>query len=169
MSLITAAKLPVELPGQLQRIDRFWQEYRSLSQPVPNRIQIADSKLGDLDCDVVICGGTLGIFIGCALQLKGQRVLVLEQGKLQGRTTISLPTVLLAATDRAVTDGKARSRNDLITRAIQKELALLRRAEIDADLADMAQDAEYQAEVLQMEAEFAVAQWEALQTIETQI
>jgi metal-responsive CopG/Arc/MetJ family transcriptional regulator len=26
--------------------------------------------------------------------------------------TISLPTVLLAATDRAVTDGKAKSRND---------------------------------------------------------
>jgi metal-responsive CopG/Arc/MetJ family transcriptional regulator len=84
------------------------------------------------------------------------------------RTTISLPTVLLAATDRAVTDGKAKSRNDLITRAIQKELALIRRAEIDADLADMAQDPEYQAEVLQMEAEFAVAQWEALQTVETE-
>jgi metal-responsive CopG/Arc/MetJ family transcriptional regulator len=84
------------------------------------------------------------------------------------RTTISLPTVLLAATDRAVTDGKAKSRNDLITRAIQRELALIRRAEIDADLAEMAQDAEYQAEVLQMEAEFAVAQWEALQTIEAQ-
>jgi metal-responsive CopG/Arc/MetJ family transcriptional regulator len=84
------------------------------------------------------------------------------------RTTISLPTVLLAATDRAVTDGKAKSRNDLITRAVQRELALIRRAEIDADLAEMAQDAEYQAEVLQMEAEFAVAQWEALQTIEAQ-
>jgi metal-responsive CopG/Arc/MetJ family transcriptional regulator len=84
------------------------------------------------------------------------------------RTTISLPTVLLAATDRAVIEGKAKSRNDLITRAIQKELALMRRAEIDADLADMAQDAEYQVEVLQMEAEFAVAQWEALQTIEAQ-
>jgi metal-responsive CopG/Arc/MetJ family transcriptional regulator len=84
------------------------------------------------------------------------------------RTTISLPTVLLAATDRAVTDGKAKSRNDLITRAIQRELALIRHAEIDADLAEMAQDAEYQAEVLQMEAEFAVAQWEALQTIEAQ-
>ena len=84
------------------------------------------------------------------------------------RTTISLPTVLLAATDRAVTDGKAKSRNELITRAVQKELAVMRRAEIDADLAEMAQDAEYQAEVLQMEAEFAVAQWEALQTIEAQ-
>jgi hypothetical protein len=48
----------------------------------------------------------------------------------------------------------------------KKELALIRRAEIDADLSQMAQDTEYQAEVLQMEAEFAIAQWEALQTIE---
>jgi hypothetical protein len=56
----------------------------------------------------------------------------------------------------------------LITRAIQRELALIRRAEIDADLLEMAQDVEYQSEVLQLEAEFAVAQWEALQTIETQ-
>jgi metal-responsive CopG/Arc/MetJ family transcriptional regulator len=82
------------------------------------------------------------------------------------RTTIALPTALLAATDRAVTDGKAKSRNELISRAIQRELALIRRMEIDADLLQMAEDSEYQAEVLQMEAEFAVAQWEALQTIE---
>lgn len=82
------------------------------------------------------------------------------------RTTIALPTVLLAAADRAVTDGKAKSRNELIARAIHRELALIRRAEIDADLAQMAQDTQYQAEVLQMEAEFAVAQWEALQTTE---
>jgi lycopene cyclase CruP len=85
MSLLASTKLPAELPVQLQRIDRFWQEYRSLSQPVPDRIQTADSKVGDLDCDVVICGGTLGIFIGCALQLKGWRVVLLEQGQLQGR------------------------------------------------------------------------------------
>ncbi|MCY7337732.1 MAG: ribbon-helix-helix domain-containing protein [Chamaesiphon sp.] len=84
------------------------------------------------------------------------------------RTTIALPTLLLAATDRAVTDGKAKSRNELITRAIQRELALIRRTEVDADRLQMAQDDEYQAEVLQMEAEFAVAQWEALQTIETE-
>jgi metal-responsive CopG/Arc/MetJ family transcriptional regulator len=73
------------------------------------------------------------------------------------RTTIALPTALLAATDRAVTDGKAKSRNELIARAIQRELALIRRAEIDADLSQMAQDTEYQAEVLQIEAEFAVS------------
>jgi metal-responsive CopG/Arc/MetJ family transcriptional regulator len=84
------------------------------------------------------------------------------------RTTIALPVALLAATDRAVTDGKAKSRNELIARAIQRELASIRRAEIDADLAQMGRDPEYQAEVLQIEAEFAFAQWEALQAIETQ-
>jgi regulator of protease activity HflC (stomatin/prohibitin superfamily) len=83
------------------------------------------------------------------------------------RTTITLPAALLAATDQAVTAGKAKNRNELIARAIPRELALIRRAEIDADLSEMSQDAEYQVEVLQMEAEFAVAQWEALQTIET--
>jgi lycopene cyclase CruP len=85
MSLLASTKLPAEFPTQLQRIDKFWQEYRTMSQPVPNRIQTEDSRLGDLDGDVVICGGTLGIFIGCALQLKGWRVVLLEQGKLQGR------------------------------------------------------------------------------------
>ncbi len=82
------------------------------------------------------------------------------------RTTIALPAALLAATDRAILEGKAKSRNEFIAKAIQRELALMRRAEIDADIAQMAQDPEYQAEVLQMEAEFAVAQWEAFQPVE---
>ncbi|WP_373537170.1 hypothetical protein [Microcoleus sp.] len=38
-----------------------------------------------------------------------------------------------------------------------------KRSEIDAALIEMAQDPEYQAQVLQMEAEFAVASWEALE------
>ncbi len=38
--------------------------------------------------------------------------------------------------------------------------------EIDAALKEMTQDPDYQAEVLKMEAEFASAQWEALQTDE---
>ena len=38
-----------------------------------------------MDYDVAICGGTLGIFIAMALQLKGHNVAVLEAGKLQGR------------------------------------------------------------------------------------
>ncbi|KAL7528296.1 hypothetical protein ACHAXR_008023 [Thalassiosira sp. AJA248-18] len=39
----------------------------------------------ELDYDVTLCGGTLGIFIAMALQLQGHRVAVIEAGKLLGR------------------------------------------------------------------------------------
>ena len=81
---------------------------------------------------------------------------------------ISLPANLLEATDRAVNQGKAKSRDEFIMRAIRRELAVLKRAEIDAALAEMASDPEYQAEVLQMEAEFATASWEAFKLAESQ-
>lgn len=38
-----------------------------------------------LDYDVVLCGGTLGIFVALSLQLKGHSVCVVEAGKLKGR------------------------------------------------------------------------------------
>ncbi|HBL13262.1 MAG TPA: CopG family transcriptional regulator [Cyanobacteria bacterium UBA11162] len=79
------------------------------------------------------------------------------------RTTITLPAELLAATDKAVSKGKAKSRNEFVAQALLHELEALKRAEIDAALIEMAQDSEYQAQVLQMEAQFAVASWEALQ------
>jgi hypothetical protein len=44
-----------------------------------------------------------------------------------------------------------------------------KRSEIDAALIEMAQDPEYQDQVLQMEAEFAVASWEALQLGESSV
>jgi len=79
------------------------------------------------------------------------------------RTTITLPAELLAATDMAISQGKAKSRNEFVAQALLHELEALKRAEIDAALMEMAQNPEYQAQVLQMEAEFAVASWEALQ------
>ncbi len=79
------------------------------------------------------------------------------------RTTLTLPSELLEATDKAVQQGKAKSRNEFVAQALRRELAALKRAEIDAALAEMANDPEYQAQVLKMEAEFASAQWEALQ------
>jgi metal-responsive CopG/Arc/MetJ family transcriptional regulator len=78
------------------------------------------------------------------------------------RTTITLPAELLAAADRAVNQGKARNRNQFVAQALLHELEALKRAEIDAALAEMAQDPAYQAEVLKIEAEFAAASWEAL-------
>ena len=83
------------------------------------------------------------------------------------RTTLALPTELLAETDKIVSQGKARSRNQFIAQALEHEIAALKRAEIDAALAEMAQDEEYQAEILQMEREFAHASWEALLLEET--
>lgn len=53
---------------------KCWEKLRSLSE---------DNK--ELDYDVVICGGTLGIFFATALQMKGHNVCVMEAGKLQGR------------------------------------------------------------------------------------
>lgn len=75
------------------------------------------------------------------------------------RTTITLPNELL--------EGKAKNRNEFVAQALRRELAKIKRAEIDAALVEMAQDPDYQTEVLKMEAEFASAQWEALQTEES--
>jgi metal-responsive CopG/Arc/MetJ family transcriptional regulator len=77
------------------------------------------------------------------------------------RTTITLPSDLVDEADRAVRAGKARSRNDLLVTALRHELAAQRRVEIDADLADMANDCELRAEAEQIEREFARADDEA--------
>ena len=82
------------------------------------------------------------------------------------RTTVTLPAELLAQADRIIKEGKVDSRNNLFTRALKNEIAAIERAEIDSALAEMAQDPEYQQEVMLMEAEFASASWEAWQTEE---
>jgi len=76
---------------------------------------------------------------------------------------LTLPSELVEATDKAVEAGKAKSRDSLIARALMRELAAIKRGEIDAELAEMAKDAEYQAEVLKLSAEFANASWKAWQ------
>ncbi|MCW5316648.1 CopG family transcriptional regulator [Nostoc sp. KVJ3] len=81
---------------------------------------------------------------------------------------VAIPSELLAATDKAIQQGKAKSRNDFIAKALRRELEAIKRAEIDAQLAEMVNDADYQKDVLQMEAEFATAEWEAFQLAESQ-
>jgi metal-responsive CopG/Arc/MetJ family transcriptional regulator len=75
--------------------------------------------------------------------------------KQKVRTSLTLPAELLEAIDKIISQGKAKSRNELVAQAIRNELDTLKRLEIDAALAEMAKDPEYQAEVLKMEAEFA--------------
>jgi metal-responsive CopG/Arc/MetJ family transcriptional regulator len=82
------------------------------------------------------------------------------------RTTLALPADLLAAADQAIQQGKARSRNELVATALRRELAAQRRAAIDAEFAEMAEDGEYQAEARAMAEEFVAAEWDALRRVE---
>lgn len=72
----------------LQRLDKAWHTLRH-SQPGSNVPQFVTETSSPLpsspEFDVVICGGTLGIFLATALQLQGVSVAVLERGKLAGR------------------------------------------------------------------------------------
>jgi metal-responsive CopG/Arc/MetJ family transcriptional regulator len=77
------------------------------------------------------------------------------------RTTLSLPSYLLQDVDKMINQGKAKSRNEFVAKAIADQIAILRRAEINAQLAEMTQNPAYQAEILKMEAEFASSSWEA--------
>lgn len=77
------------------------------------------------------------------------------------RTTLALPEDVLAAVDRAVREGKARSRVAWITEALRRELAAEERTAIDAAFAAMATDTAYRQEAEMIEAEFAGASWEA--------
>ena len=82
------------------------------------------------------------------------------------RTTVVLSADLLEEMDALVRQGEAESRNDFLQKALRTQLAASRRAAIDAEFAQMATDRLYQGEVVQVTADFAEADWEALQAAE---
>lgn len=79
------------------------------------------------------------------------------------RTTLTLPADLVSAVDEAVREGRARSRGELISVAVRRELALQEREAIDKAFAAMATDDDYRTEAETLTREFARAGWEALQ------
>lgn len=82
--------------------------------------------------------------------------------------TLTLLIQLVQTVDSVISQGKAKNRNDFIVRAIHNELAAIKRAEIDAEFAEMGNDTEYQAEVKIINREFAHADWEAFRLGESQ-
>ena len=48
-------------------------------------VKTSAAEIGEVDTDLVICGGTLGILLGAALQQLGWRVTLIERGILKGR------------------------------------------------------------------------------------
>jgi lycopene cyclase CruP len=69
----------------LQNADRLWQSIKNNTLPIPTPISTSQTPLGEVEWDIVICGGTLGIEIGAALARKGWRVAAIERGILHGR------------------------------------------------------------------------------------
>lgn len=59
-----------------------WEKLRQQFGSAKDQLKIGEKYL---DFDIVVCGGTLGIFIATALQLKRHKVCVIEGGKLCGR------------------------------------------------------------------------------------
>ena len=79
------------------------------------------------------------------------------------RTTVVLPVELMEAVDQAIREGKAKSRNELVSAALHHELAALKGDPIYADFSEMAADQAYQELAKALADEFAVASWEAFQ------
>ncbi|MBD2244040.1 FAD-binding oxidoreductase [Nostoc sp. FACHB-888] len=79
------SQLPGDVLGGLRQSDRILTSLRENTAPVPTLVKENQQPLGVVDNDVLICGGTLGILIGCALAVKGLRVALMERGILRGR------------------------------------------------------------------------------------
>ncbi|QSJ14534.1 FAD-binding oxidoreductase [Nostoc sp. UHCC 0702] len=79
------SQLPGDVLAGLRQSDRILASIRENTAPIPTVVKESQQPLGTVDWDVIICGGTLGILIGCALAVKGLRVALLERGILRGR------------------------------------------------------------------------------------
>lgn len=77
--------LPIETQKRLSIVDTMWYNLRNDRETISEVIITDQDNLKDTDFDVIICGGTLGIFLGTTLQQKGYKVAVIEKGILQGR------------------------------------------------------------------------------------
>lgn len=69
----------------LRKADSFWTALKKEEITYNEVITKAKKYIGQLDCEVVICGGTLGILLGTALQKIGIKTTIVERGLLKGR------------------------------------------------------------------------------------
>ncbi len=79
------SQLPGDVLGGLRRTDSILASLRTGNAPIPNVVKENPKNLESVEFDVIICGGTLGILIGCALAVRGVGVALLERGILRGR------------------------------------------------------------------------------------
>jgi lycopene cyclase CruP len=80
-----AAQFPTDTFVNLKRADQMWQNLRQGQISQPEMVVSSDEFLKTIDVDIAIAGGTLGIILAAALQLRGFKVAVIERGELKGR------------------------------------------------------------------------------------
>ena len=76
---------PDNVLERLRGADRFWSALRSGEITAPEVVSDSSTAIGNCEADIVICGGTLGILLGAALQQLGWQVILIERGVLKGR------------------------------------------------------------------------------------
>jgi lycopene cyclase CruP len=81
----TAAQFPADTFTNLSRADKMWQNLRQGQIPQREMVVSSDEFLKTIDVEIAIAGGTLGIILAAALQLRGVKVAVIERGELKGR------------------------------------------------------------------------------------
>ena len=69
----------------LRKADLFWSALRSGAIDFNEVIKKSKESIDSIDYDLVICGGTLGILLGAALQKLGIKVALIERRLLKGR------------------------------------------------------------------------------------
>ncbi|MBV6624693.1 MAG: FAD-binding oxidoreductase [Rivularia sp. (in: Bacteria)] len=79
------SQLPGNVLERLRNADSILTSLKEGNIPVPMVVKEDRQPLGNVDWDVIISGGTLGILIGCALVSRGLRVALIERGILRGR------------------------------------------------------------------------------------
>ena len=70
---------------KLRQVDAFWSAVRNDKITAQEVISQSNREITGITTDVIICGGTLGILLGAALQQRGISVTLIEKGQLQGR------------------------------------------------------------------------------------
>ena len=76
---------PDNVLARLRSADKFWDALRHDRISATEVVKESQEDLQGLEFDLVICGGTLGILLGSALQQLGWRVCLIEKGILKGR------------------------------------------------------------------------------------